>query len=696
VKINLSNLSGVAMKENGDFAQGGIASASADEFTKLILDFHLTLDGKPELMRHADKGTSFSVFLSNIFTQGHSRRSYVDTIQFIKAVDTGHDQAVAIILPHLSAELERINIMKGLSTAKTEDFDFDYMKRGQEFVTFDRTISEDTKKKLYALTVPLMDYINEGSPAALALKEEIRNDLHTYFDSQIEEVSGMMAKVNNFMADTTVLAIQREASQNLKITTDTAAAKEAAIKSFVYNSWIHNLESLTVLYGDLAQYKTAKEEFHKRNAGIGSTGNIYRTDDNAKRYINNHIGRPYTEQKGGKVYDYNGVFNTAVVADNNIRSSYIEEYKKAIEDDIRSRMKPGKEADKAVAEAIKPYEGMDEGDAQGWISFDAYRILLNAEGKWTPVHEDLYQRILKGEKPHHEDIAKFFATQKVQYYGPLKTDGLPIMAMHKFSLFPLIPTVIGENSNLAKLHTKMMNEGIDYALFKTGSKIGTITKSGTTDPFYTNDKDRVLSEEPFTPNRIYLNYLKDQLEINPEYKGQVVFSTQMRKLIEDGLVEGGVSTDFKPGESLDARRAAWAKLSETEKRKYKRYNLMKTYEDNIRELTKLKKEELLKEINWKMGPNGKLQGSPDDLIKFIKGELTRQDLSDHEIDFISVNKQTGELENDLSLSLSADKIERLLNAIVVKRLVRQKVNGEGLIQVSSAGFENPSETDKSK
>ena len=696
VKINLSNLSGVAMKENGEFAQGGIASASADEFTKLILDFHLTLDGKPELMRHADKGTSFSVFLSNIFTQGKSRRSYVDTIQFIKAVDTGHDQAVALVLPHISAELERINIMKTLAKDKVQDFDFDYLKRGQEFVTFDRAISEETKRKLYALPVPLMEYINEGSDAALALKEEIRNDLRAYFDSQVEEVSGMMSKVNNFMADTTVLAIQREASQNLKITADIATAKDAAIKSFVYNSWIHNLESLTVIYGDLAQYKTAKEEFHKRNAGVGSTGNIYRTDDNAKRYINNKIGRPLTEQKGGIVRAYDGTFSTAVVADNNIKSHYIEEYKKAIEDDIRSRMKPGKEADNAVAEAIKAYEGMDEGDAQGWISFDAYRILLNAEGKWTPDHEELYQDILNGKKPHHENIAKFFSTQKVQYYGPLETKGLPIMAMHKFSLFPLIPTVIGENSNLAKLHDKMMREGIDYALFKSGSKIGTITKNGVTDPFYTNNKDRILSEDAFTPNKIYLEYLKDQLEIAPEYKGQVVFSTQMRKLIEDGLVEGGVSTDFEPGKSLDARRAAWKKLSETEKRKYKRYNLMRTYEDNIKELTKLKKEELLKEINWKMNSNGKLQGSLDDLMKFVKSELTRQDLSDHEVDFISVDPQTGKLNNDLSLSLSADKIERLLNAIVVKRLVRQKVNGEGLIQVSSAGFENPSETDKSK
>lgn len=710
VKLNLSNLSGVTLKENGNMTEGGIASASADEFTKLILDFHITLEGQPELMRHADKGTSFSVWLSNIFTNGESKRLYVDTVSFIKrgeGVSPGQNQAFDIILPHIAAELERINEMKKLSTAGVNNFDFDYLKRGQEFVTFDRTLSDPVKAKLYALTVPLTDYFNEGSDAANKLKAEIYDNLLQYFDSQIDEAKGLMGKVQNFMADSLIFKILGKANNIMKganVTSD--MAREAAIKSFVYNSWIHNLESLTVLYGDLAQYKTAKEEFHKRNAGIGSTGNIYRTDKAAQDYINTKIGRPYTQTKGGKIESYTGTFNTAVVADNNISSKYVKEYTEVIAKDIRDRMeKAGVGEDKikkAISAAIDPYTKMDEGDAQGWISFDAYRILLNAEGKWLPGQENLYQEILKGYKPSFREVTEFFSTQKVQYYGPLDTTGLPIMAFHKFSLFPLIPTVVA-GTNLEKLHSKMMNEGIDYALFKSGSKVGTITKDGVTDKLYSDNETRTINNSEFTPNKVFLEFLKDQLEIAPEYKGKVIFSTQMRKLIEDGLIEGGVATDFKPAESLDARRAAWAKLSEMEKRKIsKRYSLMRTYEDNINELTKLKKEELLNEIKWKVGANGKLEGSLNDLMNFVKSELTRQDLSDHEIDFISVNKQTGEIENDLSMSLSADKIERMLNALVVKRLVRQKVNGEGLIQVSGAGFEsndaytNPSTKDLSK
>lgn len=745
VKMNLTNMSGVAMKENGDFTQSGIASASADEFTKFILDFHSTLDGRPELMRHADKGTSFSVWLSNINGENsYNKRLYVDTSSFAthpskklsadeskeltdlvnlvraqkfsevnynklyellnKNQVSGQDAAFKLIIPHISAELERINYMKDLKVDEG-GFDFDYKERGKDFVTFDRVLSNATKEALKNLPVPLTEYLQSTDAAANKLKTMLNNDLLLYFEVQIRESGDLLNKVNNFVASTTVTENRGPILDKIGESVNDAAVKVAMVKSFVYNSWIHNLESLTVLYGDLALYKIAKEEFHKRNAGIGSTGNIYRTDRSIKTYINNVLGKPYTEKMVGKSSLYTGIFNTAVLTDNNLGSKYIDEYIKAIGDDIRTRLsKAGvseEEIKKTIEGAIEPYKKMDEGDAQGWISFDSYRSLLVAEGKWNDTQEEMYQRIVKGEDIR--DVEKFFPTQKLQYWGPLKTEGMPIMAFHKFSLFPLIPTVI-KGTNLEGLHTKMMTEGIDYALFKTGSKIGTITKDGKNDELYNNNDTgaRVISGKPFTSNYIYLEYLKNQLEIAPEYKGQVVFSTQMRKLIEDGLMEGGVPTDFMANSSLDERRKEWNKKDETDKRNSSdRYKLMKTYEDNIAKLTELKKEELLKKINWKR-INNKLQGSLNDLIKFVKLELSRQDLSDHEIDFISVDPLTGELVNDLSMSLSSDKIERLLNAIVIKRLVRQKVNGEGLIQVSGAGFEkrdaytNPSQKELSK
>jgi hypothetical protein len=290
--------------------------------------------------------------------------------------------------------------------------------------------------------------------------------------------------------------------------------------------------------------------------------------------------------------------------------------------------------------------------------------MKEAEGNWSPTQEKLYQDIINNVPIDPALITQFFPTVKAQYFGPLKTEGLPVTAFHKYSLFPMIPTVI-KGTNLEKLHDKMVREGIDYTTFNSGSKVGTLTKDGNYDPLYA-DGNRTIADVPFTKNTIFMNYLKDQLEIAPKAKGNVIFSTQLRKLIEDGLYEEGKALNDK-----------FRKLVEE-------------YEGNIKRLTELKKDDLLKEANWTReydaDGNEVLKGDMADLLKFVKRELSRQDMADHEVDFIELGRDGGP-KHDLSLSLSSEKIEKLLNSIVTKRLVKQKVNGEGLIQVSGAMFE---------
>lgn len=675
VKLELKNLSGVLLTEDGNATGDGIESAKADEFSKLILDFHLEVQGaSPELMRHADKSTSFSVSLNRKFTGGKSTKQYIENDDFFGTL--GHSQAVDILIPHISAELERVNLMRKMKADKVTDFDFGYLDRGQKFVAFDDVLSSETKDMLYGLTETLIEFDRGKSEQAVALRKAIAQDMQVYFDNQVQAVTALLNKsdfISNTVYDKTIgdaAHVRGEVSQS--------QAKEALIKSFVYNSWIHNLESMLVLYGDLALFK----DFHKRNAGAGSTGKIYRTDEVMQEYINTSVKREFTITQGFESKSYDGSFSVAIGKDNLIPSSYYEEYLEAIGD---------KKAAKAYAQN-KDAEGMNEGDAQGWITFDAYRILKTAEGDWTPAHETLYQRIVKGEDIRPTETNIFFATQKVQYFGPLKSTGLPITALHKFSLFPLIPTVI-RGTNLERLHTKMMKEGVDYALFESGSKVGTITKSGEKDSFY-NENRTFNAEQPFTKNDIYLEFLKDQLEIEPKFKKKVIFSTQLRKLIEDGLMENGVPTDFKPGKSFTERTKGWEALSEKSKRATSnRYDLLKRYESNIFALTEVKKKQLLKKANWEMDEKGNVTGKMDDLIKFVKSQLSVQDLGDHEIDFLAV--KGNDIKHDISMSLSADKIERLLNALVTKELVKQKVNGEGLIQVSGALFESVESTNRS-
>jgi hypothetical protein len=265
---------------------------------------------------------------------------------------------------------------------------------------------------------------------------------------------------------------------------------------------------------------------------------------------------------------------------------YFEEYAKNLIDDEMAKVVDGKKVTKARAEEIVlgkggtmknptkgglmfAYHKMNEGDGQGWVTFDSYRIMLSLEGVWTDQQEFYYQKIVNKEVVDPKTISTFFPVQKVQYYGPLKTDGLPITAFHKFSLFPLIPGTI-KDTRLEQLHDKMVAEGIDYALFESGSKVGVISKSKESGPdaLYSDDKTREISAEPFTRNTIHLNYLKNQLAIAPKWKKSATFSTQLRAIIEDGLMESGVPTDFMPGEkSLDKKRKAWAAIKDEDERK---------------------------------------------------------------------------------------------------------------------------------
>lgn len=700
-KIYFTNLSGILLTEEEGDESIGIASAKADEVTKLILDFHLSTQlGQPELMRHADKSTSYSAYLRHIYNknrQGISSK-YINNTQFLFEAPVYNKDAYALLVPQINAEYKRIGIMRNLKDPS--DIDFKYWQAGQNFVAFDDVLKQATKQKILAQleSVPDLEaYLATDEGASL--KADIMTDMSDYFATQVDKVAAKFNK-NEFIANNVFSTIRKEAKSAGINQVTTAAAKDALIKSFVYNTWINNLETINLFYGDLALYNHKKEEFHKRNAGMGSTGTIYRTDQAMQDFINNGLKREYSELNGNGYGAFNGTMETAVIKDNEIKSAYFDNYLDAYTKFFMTQDKLSEKEAKIVAKkTLKAYdEGqMNEGDAQGWIGFDSYRILKITEGSWSPAQEKLYQDIVNNKPISARTVTTFFPTIKAQYFGVLQNsvNGLPVTAMHKFSLFPLIPSVI-KATNLETLHNKMMTEGIDYSLFESGSKVGTITKAGTPDEFY-KDGRKEISSTPFTKNTIFLNYLKNQLEIAPKFKKNVIFSTQLRKLIEDGLMENGVPTDFEPGKSANARMKAWDAIDteEAKRKKSKRYDLLKQYENNIQLLTDIKKKQLLDELKWtsKM-VKGKevVSGKLEDLITFVKRELNRQDLADHEIDFLAV--KNGEIKHDLSLSLSTDKIEKLLNALVVKRLVKQKVKGEGLIQISGALFESFGSTDR--
>ncbi len=665
VQLELTNLSGVLLTKNGETTGIGVESAKSDPFTKMITDFHLMIQqSRPELMRHGDKASSYSNVLSHFFVNGEFKSNYIPNTAFFN--DSYKNEALGIFLPYIAAELTRVNMMRNpVVNGMDKNFDQGYVKRGSKFVAFDTMLSESTKETLYDLKMPLEIFLL--SRESIPLREAINNDIQAFFDKRVKNLNKKFNKAN-FISSKLLDTIKESLSRNTKEAgLKNADIQLALLRSLDYNTWIHNYESMAILHGDIAQFDVYKDAVTKRISGIASTGDISRLDPAKIEFINKVLTRDYAKKLGAPITPFNGTFATAVIQDKVTTSAYISEFEKAL----------GKSG-------AEKYRDMEEGDGMAWISFDSYRILRDSQGKWLPEHEAMYQNIVNGVPVDEASVRDiFFPVIKEQYYGPLKTEKkqLPLTAFHKFQLFPLIPTVIKNSPTLTALHDKMTREQVDYVLFKSASKLSTVTAEGTVDDIYNNDT-RQLTTNPFTKNVIFLNYLKDQLEMGSTFKGTVTFPTQLRAILLDGLWANGVPIDYT------GTVEEWDALSDKQKRiaSPKNYVLTRDFEKAIAAITAIKKKSLLKKAGWKVNDKGKLEGSMADLIKFIKVELQRQDIGDHEIDFLAVHNN--EIKIDLSIAPFAEKVDKLLNNIIAKELINQKVTGEALVQVASALFEN--------
>jgi len=716
-QIELLNMSGTSVEitnVRGLINESGIASANADETTKILQDFYMMmLYGVSEATRHADKSTTYLfrlVATDPKDEKGKVLKHLIDLSSFTQrsnpdAPSAGRIEFTKDLVKHLCAEYERIQKLKDGDPAGVAVVgDKTYAEKGSEFVIFDKILDTDTKTKIKkartsSLSEPVLTaedlykYLND--PKRVDLKNSIEQQIGTYLTSQVKEFEESLTEMgfyNNPQLYSQVL--NKMGVRNPESITEERRSQllKDMAEAYVANAWSQNLEVTLLFYGDPALYP-GEADFFKRNAGLGATGTIPRTDIYMQQYVNAKLAaNSEAARLGFKPKKFGKTMTSAVMEDAKTQSVYYDEYlKEAIEFETErlTKLKASEEqiekTVKAITKRFGEYKKMTEGDGQGWINFDAYRALLMSLNKWTNTQESIYNKIVNREEVT-EDILQFFPVKKMQYWGPLKTDGLPVYGFHKFSLMPLIPNII-QGKNLQSLQSKMLEQGIDYALLKSGSKINTLTKDGAVDKFYKNSKsntDKTLAIEEegfeFTPNEIFMDYFKDQLEVHDHFNNKVTFSTQLRKLIEDGLMENGVPTDWKPFDFSDPwqRIQAWEAASDSEKMSSKNYKKLIRYEANLEALVQLKKDKLVKEIGSDM----------KSLLDFVKKELTRQELSDHEINFIDYDGITKEPKQSLDLSLSADKIEKLLVSVVQKRLINQKITGETLVQVSGVGFEN--------
>jgi len=701
-EIQLKNIGGTQLNVVDSAEFTGVSTANADVTTKFLQEMHTLLEeGVQEFMRHASKSTSLALTFKGAQIPGYGKNTntslYIDIQEFnpknLSGSDTaGQNKGFNIVLGYLSGEAKRIAVYRennlnipGYNKSAVRKGTGEKVQAGEAFTIFDDVLSDGTidetrnvQKALYAIIdkfqkelandeFTLQDLINENDELRLLVKTDVLD----YFELQSE------ANLDTLEENRYVDPVLQELSQDVDLSR--AQRDKMLIDAFTWNSWIHNFETLILAYGDAVQYNHAKEEFHKRNAGLASGGRSIRSDIRARKYINSDLFKPLWAEsqtdKNYKIRPYDGTFRAGIMAEYEIKESvyyneyydkHVEKYTQRFMDAGLSKNQAKKKAKEFATKVLDAYKGMELADGQGYISFEAYRMFKDLEGDWSVAQENLYKRIAAGMIVDIADIQEFFPPLKYQYFGNIQSDVLPVQSFHKFSLAPLIPTVI-DGTHLEQLHDKMMREQIDYVTFQTGSKIS-----------QTANADKVVNEDgsindsvKFTPNVIFAEFLKNQTAVPTKYKNVSIFSTQLRKLVLEGLYENGKIATKDEAEIKDA--------------------LVRRYIDGVSNYTRLVTLKLLDDIGFSLNEDGTVSANSKEsmtkLAQLIRDNLTEEDvLSDQLIDIVDVT-DSGDLQFDLSFHPESNKIEKVLLSVINKTIIKQKVKGEALVQKSSAMYD---------
>jgi hypothetical protein len=649
ISISIENISGLKyfqefLSETGysSMVDNGTANMKLDENSKYIMDVYLSYLNKSEIPRAADKTTSLHIGLSN-------KETIVTASDGKEAMNTATYLALK---KYLVAEIVRINTLKNT----TGNFDKAYVKRGTSFFIFDGILGDTTSKLAEAIKSTDFNEVLKGLNPFLV---EINDKMDAYFQNKSD--ASFAKRKDNFFLTTTMHAELKDKTNNPNLTKEQAI--EILINMFERNKFIHNLDMTTLFLGDPALYNVPGNDFHKRLAGAISTGEVFRTDGWFKSFINSetNFGRKYADSKNFKHNEaYNDEINTGILKESKVTSVYYKHYENYI----------GKAAGEYADNKMK------EADGQGLIGFDAYRLLQISQGIWSPIKETMYRAIVAEVTFDQSKVSEFFEPMKLQYFGPVKSNSLPLTAFHKFNLIPLIPSMI-KGTKLEQLHDHMMEQNIDYVTFQSGSKLSVVSnigEEGVGDNVY--DENRNLNNVSFIKNTIHVKYLKNQVKVHSHFKGKITLPTQMRKLIESGLMNGGVPSDV-----LNVTLDQWKKMSEEDRQKAspKYYGWIKKYEGVLTKMRASLQEDLLSELGVSKASD--LFGNSDKLVNLIRRELTRKDYSEEQISFL-FNENA--LKKDLSTALIASQVEKLLISLVDKRLTKIKVNGEGLVQMAAA------------
>lgn len=635
--------------------------------SKVIADLHaMFLSGYTEQFRASDKSTSYMLNVNVAIPGALGARKGL----FIKASRSSITSVIPFFKAKLKADVENaIKNKKGTTNIQ---------KVGTSLGLFSAIFSGQAEGLLSkeAVEEALISEEQNFDEWFSANQEAFENTLEAYFAGKVDSLLNDLnyKKFSNLINSDIATDLDLGQKENV----------ELVIRNMMINNWLMNSELATLFVGDLSQFKDAND-FTKRYA-VTSTGKIFDTGEAIQDFINAQ-GNKYAEDvlglTGSETKQYDGTANTVILND---LDKGISEDGSTLSTDFEEKLIAYGEDNNIPKERIQALiddykDKYNEADAQAFITLDSYRQMAIASQTWDwKAHEPLYLKIVKaaaegGEITAEDAVAakKFFPVRKYQYYGPILNaevngEKAHATALHKYSLKPIIPTPKGQPKKAIDIiHDAMVTSKVDYVVFESGSKVNNVHdkvqpyefSEANEKGFVTRklrDQGAIAADFAGNINVIHMNYLKDVTTVKDSFKNKATASSQLRNLLPIGIYENG---EILPGKEKAAE--AYEK-----------------YLDSMSDYLDLELEKLAAVFASKNPTSIKK------VVERIKRDLKKRDASEEEIAAIDTL-----IDNNGNIDAlpNADRIETIIINIFNKRLIKTKLKGESLVQVSSAFME---------
>lgn len=453
---------------------------------------------------------------------------------------------------------------------------------------------------------------------------------------------------------------------------------ESKLKEFYYNDTLAQYSIMTMTSGDLAYYKNDVDFFkrNKQNMSPGQYGDWetlgipekFKTIKMKDNEIPSLVADAYYEN-----LKLNGVstIEAMIIASKFGYSNYTDS-----EGNKKVKLPNGQIIDSGSNNAT---------DGQTFITLDRYRNIARMNSKWDDAKESSYQRLKNGTY-NVEDILTF-SLQPIKPYmfAPHITDsGVDINGkntslyqplQNKNSEAVLIPQMVQNSPLLSALVKGMEDNGIDAVYFESAVKEG--IELNTSQEL----KDKLRKQgKPILPDAV-LHFNGDPRELSETNVKYYYLSN------DDYMYQMDTPEHFRDTLQLfgsQIRKHIIANLDEDaefyiEDMKFTGKNIASLFDDILA---------------WNYDKNYKKVidkiGTIDGLAKELQGGVMQRKFAENTTEAVQLMNYKGEKVFKLPLyfPLQSNRIFQMISSIFRNNIIRNKVSGGALYQVSSYGFDN--------